>query len=97
MVMEYNEVLTEIISIEAGNGNNYGEEKEVFFADEPSPCSIIVTNNQTSCKRINLQIRKSEIDNWQDYDEGQMIISKYVALRANCSLGGGQINVRILS
>jgi hypothetical protein len=97
MIMEYNEVLTDTFSIETGNGNSYGTEKEVFFSVEPSPCSIIVTDNQTPCARVNLQVKKGEFEAWQDYDEGQMIISKYVSVRANCSAGGGQIKVRILS
>ena len=97
MIMEYNEVLTDTFSIETGNGHNYGTEKEVFLSAEPAPCSIIVVDNQTSCARINLQVKRNELDAWQDYDEGQMIISKYVSVRANCSAGGGQINVRVLS
>jgi len=95
--MEEKEILTDIFSIETGNGHCYGKEMEVFFSDESAPCSIIVTKNNTPCSRVSLQIKKSEFDSWQDYDEGQMIISKYVSVRANCSAGGGQINVRILS
>lgn len=95
--MEYSEVLTDTLTIETGNGINYGVEKEVFISSEQAPCSIIVTDNQTPCARVNLQIKKGEFEVWQNYDEGQMIISKYVSLRANCSAGGGQIKVRILS
>jgi hypothetical protein len=95
--MEYNEVLTDIFSIETGNGQSYGTEKEVFFSDEPAPCSIIVTDNQTPCARVNLQVKKGEFEAWQDYDEGQMIISKHVSVRANCSAGEGQLRVKILS
>ena len=96
MIMEENEVVTDTFQVETGNSHSYGTEKEVFFSEEPSPCSIIVTSNNTPCTRVNLQIKKSEFDNWQDYDEGQMIISKYVSIRANCSSGGGKINVRVL-
>lgn len=97
MTMDHKEVLTDTYSIETGNGHNYGTEKEVFFSDEPAPCSIIVTDNQTPCARVNLQVKKSEFDTWQDYDEGQMLISKYIAVRANCSAGGGLIKIRVLS
>ena len=97
MIMQYSKVLENTHSIETGNGHNYGTEKEVFFSNEPAPCSIIVIDNQTPCTRVNLQVKKSEFDTWQNYDEGQMLISKYVAVRANCSAGGGQIKVRILS
>lgn len=97
MTIEYNEVLTDTFSIETGNGHSYGTEKEIFFSAEPSPCSIIVIDNQTPCARVNLQIKKGEFEAWQDYDEGQMLISTYVSVRANCSAGGGQIKVRILS
>ena len=97
MIMEYNEVLTDTLSIETGNGNTYGTETEVFVSLEPAPCSIIVTDNQTPCARVNLQIKKGEFEVWQNYDEGQMIISKYVSVRANCSAGGGQLKVKVLS
>ncbi len=96
MIMEYNEVLTDTFAIETGNGNSYGSEKEVFSSAEPAPCSIIVTDNQTPCARVNLQIKKGEFEIWQNYDEGQMIISKYVSVRANCSAGGGQLKVKVL-
>lgn len=97
MIMEHNEVLTESISIDTGSGNNYGNGVEVFFSTESAPCSIIITDNKTPCARVNLQIKKGEFEAWQNYDEGQMIISSYVSVRANCSAGGGQIKVRILS
>lgn len=97
MIMEYNEVLTDTFSIETGNGNTYGTETEVFVSLEPAPCSIIITDNQTPCARVNLQIKKGEFEVWQNYDEGQMIISKYVSVRANCSAGGGQLKVKVLS
>ena len=97
MIMEYNEVLTDTLSIETGNGNTYGTETEVFVSLEPAPCSIIITDNQTPCARVNLQIKKGEFEVWQNYDEGQMIISKYVSVRANCSAGGGQLKVKVLS
>lgn len=97
MIMERNEVLTESISIDTGSGSSYGNEVEVFFSAEPAPCSIIITDNKTPCARVNLQIKKGEFEAWQNYDEGQMIISNYVSVRANCSAGGGQIKVRILS
>ena len=97
MIMEYNEVLSDTFSIETGNGHTYGSAAEIFYSSEPAPCSIIVLENQTPCARVNLQVKKGELDVWQNYDEGQMIISKYVSVRANCSAGGGQIKVRILS
>ncbi len=97
MIMEYNEVMTDTFSIETGNGHTYGTAIDVFFSQEPAPCSIIVTDNQTPCARVNLQVKKNEFDAWQNYDEGQMIISRYVSVRANCSAGGGHIKVKILS
>ena len=97
MTMEYNEVLTDTFTIETGNGNTYGTEKEVFFSNESAPCSIIVTDNQTPCARVNLQIKKGLFVVWLNYDEGQMIISKYVSVRANCSAGGGQLRLKVLS
>lgn len=95
-LMSFTEIQSNVITLLGGPNNNFGPETEVFFSNEISPCSIIVTDAKESVQSLTLEIKKEESDTWLSYEEGQMILSRKVVCRVACKGEAIPVTIKIL-
>lgn len=95
-LMSFTEIQSDMITLTGGGFNKFGPAAEVFYSEEISPCSIIVTNSNEGVQKLTLQIRKEESDKWINYEEGQMILSRKVVCRVACQGESGPVIIKIL-
>lgn len=64
----------------ATSQDGFGPESEVFAAEMDHPCSIAISDPHVSSEDVRIQVQRND-NNWQDYEEGALIIGSRVRCR----------------
>lgn len=82
---------SDIFQIPAAN-NSFGPCAEVFASDIQYPCSIAIKEKELA-QDVKIQVQRDNNSNWNDYEEGQLLIGKTIKCRL--AYGGGTRNITI--
>lgn len=82
---------SDIFQIPAAN-NSFGPCTEVFASDIQYPCSIAIKEKELA-QDVKIQVQRDNNSNWNDYEEGQLLIGKTIKCRL--AYGGGTRNITI--
>jgi glutaredoxin-related protein len=78
---------SEIYELPLQNTPSFGRETQVFQALDFNPCSIML-KDVLDTSDIRIQV-KTDISDWKDYEEGDLIIGKTVM----CRMASGSIGI----
>jgi hypothetical protein len=74
-------------------GQTFGPEAEVFRATDSYPCSIMLKEIQDELD-VRIQV-KTDLSDWKDYVEGDLIIGRSVLCRMSADGIGEPTNLKI--